>query len=212
MKTYEYILLDWDGNLAKTLDIWLDACRTVLHQHGLDLLDQEITAGFGSFPQYFKNFGITDIHVVFEQIDKRVKESLPEVDLYPGALEVLYELHESGKKLALITTSTHQNVHHLLQKHGMLGLFAAIVTANDTTKHKPDPEPLELALELLGGNKESAVMIGDSDKDILAATNTSVDSILFFPPEHAKFYDRSKLTALNPTYTVSDFRQILNII
>ena len=30
----QFILLDWDGNLAKTLDIWLNACRAPLEKRG----------------------------------------------------------------------------------------------------------------------------------------------------------------------------------
>lgn len=46
MKKYEYILLDWDGNLAKTLDVWLVAWRTVLNENGYFPSDEEITANF----------------------------------------------------------------------------------------------------------------------------------------------------------------------
>jgi hypothetical protein len=34
MKHYKYILLDWDGNLARTLDIWLAALKTPLEKRG----------------------------------------------------------------------------------------------------------------------------------------------------------------------------------
>jgi hypothetical protein len=30
MKQYEYIFLDWDGNIAHTLDLWPDALDEVL--------------------------------------------------------------------------------------------------------------------------------------------------------------------------------------
>lgn len=78
--------------------------------------------------------------------------------------------------------------------------------------HKPHPEPLEKALRLLGGTKTGAVMIGDSDKDLGAANNTGVDSILFYPSEHKKFYNLARLKQLNPTYVVDDFRQVLEIV
>ncbi len=55
-------------------------------------------------------------------------------------------------------------------------------------------------------------MIGDSDKDLGAANNFGIDSVLFYPPEHKKFYDIEKLKKLRPTYIVSDLRQILEIV
>ena len=42
MKEYKYILLDWDGNLAKTLDVWLVAIRTFLLNNDIRLPDIEI--------------------------------------------------------------------------------------------------------------------------------------------------------------------------
>ena len=76
----------------------------------------------------------------------------------------------------------------------------------------PHPAPLEKALDELNGNKAEAVMIGDSDKDIGAANNAGINSILFYPEAHEKFYDINDLQALKPTHTVADFRDIIDIV
>lgn len=55
-------------------------------------------------------------------------------------------------------------------------------------------------------------MVGDSSSDIIAAQNAGVDSVLFFPTEHAKFYDIKKLIALKPTHTIKDFRDIVLLV
>jgi phosphoglycolate phosphatase-like HAD superfamily hydrolase len=68
------------------------------------------------------------------------------------------------------------------------------------------------ALERLHAEPDQAIMIGDSDKDIGAATNAGIDSLLFYPAEHQKFYDIEQLLRLKPTYVVDDFRQIMQII
>jgi phosphoglycolate phosphatase-like HAD superfamily hydrolase len=70
----------------------------------------------------------------------------------------------------------------------------------------------KLTLPAFGGTKSQAVMIGDSDKDLGAANNAGIDSILFYPPEHKKFYDLDKLRQLGPTYIVDDFRKIVEIV
>ena len=212
MNKYDYILLDWDGNLARTLDIWLDACRVSLEKREIHLSDDEIATCFGAFVERFTQWGITDIEAMIEEIDKLAKQKLPGVELYPDALEVLEKLSARSKKLALITTSIHENVRHLLDKYDITHYFDVIIAADDTEHHKPHPEPLEKALEMLHGTKDKAVMIGDSDKDLGAALNAGVDSILFYPPEHKKFYDLATLSELKPTHVVDDFRQILEIV
>lgn len=212
MKTYQYILLDWDGNLAKTLDIWLDACRVALEKRDIHLSDLQIATSFGAPVEYFTKWGVTDIEAALNDMDTEAVKRLPDVELYPDALEVLETLKNSGKKLALITASLRQNVIIQLNKYDMSHYFDAIVTYEDCEHHKPHPEPLEKALMMLEGTKEDAIMIGDSDKDMGAGQNAGVDTILFYPPEHAKFHTLDELKKHNPTYIVSDFRDVVRIV
>ncbi|HSX07973.1 MAG TPA: HAD-IA family hydrolase [Candidatus Saccharimonadales bacterium] len=212
MKKYEYILLDWDGNLAKTLDIWLDAVRNVMEEHGIHKSDSEIGASFGQIVKHFEEWGLADPWAAFVDADRMAKRMLPEVELYPDALIVLSELHKAGKHLALITTSPRENVEHLLEKYELRQIFETVITGDDVTQHKPHPEPLEKALAELGGSKELAVMIGDSGNDLGAAQSFGVDSILFFPEEHHKFYDYKVLCALKPTHVVDDFKRVLEVV
>jgi pyrophosphatase PpaX len=212
MTRYQYILLDWDGNLAKTLDIWLDAYRVVLEKRGMHFTDEEIATGFGIPRKRFQEWGITDVQVALDEMDAYARAHLPNVDLYPDALPVLEALREAGKKTALITTSLHANVKLLLEKYDIEHLFDVVIAYDDTEQHKPHPEPLQKALSILGGNASDAVMIGDSDKDLGAAQNAGVDSVLFYPPEHSKYYQLDELKTHNPTYIVTDFREILDIV
>lgn len=208
----KYILLDWDGNLAKTLDIWLHACKQAIETQGIVKTDEEIGSSFGQFSRHMEEWGVPNIEQAINMADEIAKKELPEVELYPDALFVLSTLKTKGKKLALITTSPHENIEILLLKYDLLDTFDVIVAGDDTKNHKPHPEPLEKALSQLGGTKKEAVMIGDSDKDLGAAENAEVDSILFYPDEHKKFYDLKKLKKHNPTYVVNDFKQVIELV
>jgi len=211
-KTYQYILLDWDGNLAKTLDVWLEATHAPLKKRGIEISDKQIAMQcFGRPIEGYAELGVKDVDAAITEMDALSKKMLPEVELYPDALYVLEKLKKSGKQTALITTSPRANVIHLLDKYNIHHFFDIVIANEDTVRHKPHPEPLEKALALLGGSKKEAVMIGDSDKDIGAGSNAGIDSILFYPDAHEKFYDLDELKAFNPTYTVRDFREILDL-
>ncbi len=213
MKNYQYILLDWDGNLAKTLDVWLEACRAPLEKRGLKLTDEEIAASFGMFEEHVKKWGFaSEVDMIADEADEIAAHKLPHVDLYPDALEVLGRLKEANKKTAVVTTSMHSQIKDAQNSHDMLVLFDAIVAWDDVTHHKPNAEPIEKALEALGGSKEQAIMVGDTEKDILAGQNAGIDTVLYYPPEHAKFYDIDKLKSHNPTYVIEDFRLLLDIV
>lgn len=213
MKNYQFVLFDWDGNLAKTLDIWLLATRAPLEKRGIQVSDRTIGIQcFGRPIEGYTELGIKDIDAAITEMDQLAKKLMPEVELYPDALFVLETLKKQRKQTALITTSQRDKVLHLLDKYNIHNFFDVVITSEDTTHHKPHPEPLNKALEKLGGNKENAVMIGDSDKDIGAANNANIDSILFYPDAHEKFYDLDDLQKLKPTHTVRDLRQIIGIV
>jgi pyrophosphatase PpaX len=156
--------------------------------------------------------GITDVDAMVTEADAIATREVPNVELYPDALTTLEALQKAGKKVALVTTSRHDQIDPLLEKYHLKGLFNVVVSGDDVSNHKPDPEAIEKAIELLGGTKEETVMAGDSGSDIKGATNAGVDSILFFPTEHAKFYDIEKLKQLQPTYIVDDFRDIVSLV
>ncbi len=127
VSNYEYILLDWDGNLAKTLDIWLDACKEPLEKRGLKLSDEEVASSFGAFAKHIKQWGFDDIEAIIDEADMIAKQKLPNVELYPETLEVLESLQAAGKKLALITTSPHENIKPMLDKYNIGQFFMTIV-------------------------------------------------------------------------------------
>lgn len=211
MKKYKYILLDWDGNLARTLNLWLDALRVPLEKRGYSFTDEQIGANFTVFRQRMNALSVGDIDTIIEEADEIVTRDYPNLELYPDALVTLETLHTAGKKLALVTTSRHDQVDPLLIKYNLHNLFDIVICGDDVSEHKPHPEPIEKALDAFGAKKEESIMVGDSASDIDGAHNAGIDSILFFPSEHAKFYDIEKLRKLQPTHIVDDFRKIVHI-
>lgn len=211
MKQYKYILLDWDGNLARTLDVWLAALKVPLERRGIYLTDEEIGANFMVFKERMEARGVEDVDAIIDEADVIATREVPNVELYPDAIVVLAGLKKAGKLIVLVTTSRHDQIDPLLSKYNMNVLFDFVVCGDDTVCQKPNPEPLEKALALLGAHsdKDAAVMVGDSSADIEAANNAGIDSILFYPPSHSKYYDLGKLREYGPTYVVHDFRELV---
>lgn len=204
MKKYGYFIFDWDGCLAKTLEVWLRAYKDMYAEYGVYPTDLEIARRFGE-PYQHVAFGVTD-EAFLPKIKARAEVALEAVELYPGARQLLQAL--KGRPVALVTGShLRRNVEHSLAKYGVDGCFDVIITGQDVTNPKPDPEGINKALEVLGGTPETAVMVGDSHKDLEAAQNAGIDSLLTYPPEHNIFYDLKDLQRHNPTYTVRSFAE-----
>jgi HAD superfamily hydrolase (TIGR01509 family) len=212
MKTYEYILFDWDGCLAMTLDIWIESFKEVFAEYKLYPSDQEITTIAFLNWEGPRQLGITDTELFKTKMKQRVSEKSNGVLLYDGVVETLKKLKAKNKKLALLTTSLEDLISPALEQYELRLYFDTILTAESVTMHKPDPQVIELAITHLKGNKESAIMIGDSVSDLGAAKNAGIDSILFYPKHNERFYTMDALNAYSPTYIVTAFTKILDIV
>lgn len=208
-------MLDWDGNIAQTLNMWPEAMGIVLRQRGFDFTKKECIQICGGTVAYLTSHGYmstAESEEVLRDATEIVKERLPQLELYPDALDVLRDLKESGKKLALITSSFHRVLDPVLTKFELDEIFDVVLCSEDVENIKPHPEPLHKALKQLGGTPAEAIMIGDSDKDILAGHNAGLDSVLFFPVEHQEIYNLEEFMGHAPTYVVSNFWDVSKIV
>lgn len=82
--------------------------------------------------------------------------------------ETLLFLKEQQKKLA-VATNRAQSVHALLRVQGVTHFFDKVVSTQDVSKPKPDPEGLKLILQHARVSVHDALFIGDSYSDWLAA-------------------------------------------
>lgn len=80
-----------------------------------------------------------------------------------------------------------------------------VLSADDVTKHKPDPEGIEKCISELDGIKAQTVILGDSKSDL------GVDSILNYPDSHNVFYDIGHLKTYKPTHIFKSFSEIKNL-
>lgn len=212
MKQYKYALFDWDGTIVKSLDVWLYCLKKQLDDHGYNFNDKDIGANYELFRQHAQSLGVTNVDKIIDLASKNVTQQMHGVDPCDGAKELLITLKVFGIKVALVTTSTHAQVDPLLAKFYLDDKFDAIVCGDDVKQQKPNPESASMALKLLDGNPEHAVMIGDSATDIIFSRNSALDSILFHPRRYSVFYNLTELKELQPTYIVNDLRDVSNLI
>jgi pyrophosphatase PpaX len=128
----------------------------------------------------------------------------------PGILDLLKELKARGYKTGIVTSRLRHTTEMGLQKYDMEQYFDTIVTCDDTDKHKPDPEPVEIALKRLGSKPEEAVMIGDSIFDILCARGAGVKSVLV--SWALAISDGDKTGENEPDYIIDKAEDLLKIL
>lgn len=187
------ILFDWDGTLAQTLEVWLRTFKEAYALVDVHPTDKEISGLFGKWDAYV-DLGVRpeDVETYLAHLDT-VYEHLEKVELYPHVRTVLGKLQNDGYELGLVSTSTRKMLDSALKANKIEHMFEVIISADDTDKHKPDPTPLYIALERLGGEIDKTIFVGDSDKDTGAATNANIPLLLFSPKVHDLYYNLKEL-------------------
>jgi phosphoglycolate phosphatase len=114
---------------------------------------------------------------------ERVAEALPiyskhwdatmldDVELMPGARELLEQLKAAGLASAVFTNKRGPSSRAVCDHLGLTPLLAGIFGATDTPWLKPDPRFARRVLEILAATPESTCLVGDSPYDCEAARN-----------------------------------------
>lgn len=211
-RSYRYIFFDWDGCLADTLQSWLDGYRAALGKRGLYPTDAVIVRELFNDWAGPERFGVPDAPRFIEEMAAHLERNLAAVRPNPHVPEVLRELKSRGKTTALLTASRRRLVEPVLEASGLVDSLDLLLTVEDVRRHKPHPEVIEKALALLAADREEALIVGDSDKDIQTGRNSEITTVLYFPESNRRFYDLDLLKSCEPDYVIGDFRDLLPIV
>lgn len=88
---------------------------------------------------------------------------------YPGIGDLVVHLDAAGVRTGVVTSKREPAALATLASVGLAGRVPLLVSALDTRRHKPHPEPLLRALRLLGAHPGEAVYVGDAVVDLRAA-------------------------------------------
>jgi pyrophosphatase PpaX len=175
-------LFDFDGTLVDTTELIYQSMR---HAAG-DVLGREISreilmANVGQpLPRQMELLSAEHAEELLESYrlhneehhDTLIKE-------FPGVEESLARLRASGVRVAVVTSKRRFSVEMALEAFPGLGeVVDRWLTMEDTTEHKPRPEPLLKGLEFLGNvPPEEAAYVGDSPFDVAAAKAAGIPSV-----------------------------------
>ena len=178
---FRIVLFDLDGTLIDSGPIILasmqHAVGTVL---GREIPPSELQMTIGGQGIVAQMTAIDAGHVdelleAYKEHNDGLHETL---EAFDELLALLPGLKAEGRKLGIVTAKRHRTVGLALDRFPTLAAaFDVVVGYEDTSRHKPDPEPVLLAIERLGGTPDEAVYVGDSPFDIGAARAAGVFAV-----------------------------------
>jgi phosphoglycolate phosphatase len=96
---------------------------------------------------------------------------------YPGLLDALDRLQADGVRLTIVTNKFESFALKLLDETGLLGRFAAVIGGDTMGKGNAKPSAMPIREMIVRAGGGSAVFLGDSIYDMLAARNAGIPSI-----------------------------------
>lgn len=169
------VLFDLDGTLINTNELIIASfLHTLDHYFPNEYTREKVINFIGPSLHYtFSNLNpdkveeMTNMYRTFnyEKHDELVEE-------YETVKETVKALFEKGYKLGIVTTKRSDTARMGLKLTGLDPYFSVLVGVDDVEKPKPDPEPLLKALHQLNSTPERAIMVGDSQYDVLGGKNT----------------------------------------
>ncbi len=185
MKT-KALIFDFDGLIVDTELPDYESWQEVYRSHGCDLAVEKwglIVGGTGA-----SDF---DPHTHLEELcgqkldreevwisrRKQYLDSISEQPVLPGVLDYLDEAERLGLKLGLASSSPENWVRGHLARLGLYQRFAAVKTADDVTRTKPDPELYVAILDELRLKADQAVVFEDSPNGVKAASAAGIFTV-----------------------------------
>jgi HAD superfamily hydrolase (TIGR01509 family) len=181
------IVFDFDGVLADSEPIHLRVYQEILEPHGIHL-DRatycEKYLGFddeGAFQQIAADhqllLGDEEIEMLIEQKSRRFQELVSSRNvLYPGAVPCAHRLGAAWP-LGIASGALRDEIELMLSGAALLDAFRFIVSAGDTERTKPAPDPYLRAAELHGVPPAACVAVEDSHWGLQSARAAGMRTI-----------------------------------
>ncbi len=191
---FRTVVFDLDGTLIDSEDLILASFRHTMRSHlGTAPPDESWRRTIGRpLAVQVRDFARSDAEaeaMIRTYTDHNLSEHDRLVRPFEGIREALEELRRRGRTLAIATSKRRVATRMGLSACGLPeDWFASIVTADDVTRYKPDPEPVLRALSESGEERtERVVYVGDSVHDMRSgrAAGVRTAAVLWGPNDRA---------------------------
>lgn len=179
--SFEAIIFDMDGVLLDTEDAMMNASIAGFADYGVTVCKEDFVPFFGTgsvgyFGGVAAKYGLSySPELAKHMYDKYLEIAKDEVIIYPGVSEKIRELHEEGFRIAVASSAAAIKVYANLDIAGIKrDWLQYVVTEDDITRNKPDPEIFLKAANGLGVAPEKCLVCEDSFSGVRAAVSAGM--------------------------------------
>ncbi|NOR74555.1 MAG: HAD-IA family hydrolase [Draconibacterium sp.] len=209
MKNYSAYLFDLDGTLVDSEKLkgkaLAETCKLFGGSVEASIYKEVMGESWFHVTNHF--FKVAKIEPKFDKFNTEFKSIYQELlrselDPNPNIVELLTKLKAKGKRLGVVSSAAPWMVSQILTQLKLAEFFEIVITNEQVTKQKPDPEAYLLALKMLSLPAFDVLVFEDSNAGLLAAKNANCDSIAF---RHEFNVNNDFSLAIR---VISDFREV----
>lgn len=193
-------VFDLDGLMFNTEDIFDLAGHELLQRRSLQMTDEIRNSMLGRrAPEAFQN--LIDLTGLEEPMDSLIEEARviftgmldDHLQPMPGLFDLIDHLTHLPLPVAVATSSHRDYVEDVLGRYELLKMFDTMLTMEDVTRGKPDPEIYLLAADRLGVSPTELIVFEDSEAGTKAASAAGAVTISV-PHRYTASHDFSSAT------------------
>ncbi len=174
---YNTIIFDVDGTLIDTEKAVLGSLQKMLktdYEKSVPIEDLYFVLGIpGS--NSLSQLGISDIDKANERWNYFMKDFFQSIKVFEGIKELLKVLKSKDTLQGIVTSKTNEELINDFVPFGLSSYLTHTVCADDTERHKPNPDPLLKFLDISGADPKKSIYIGDTVYDYECARDAGID-------------------------------------
>jgi pyrophosphatase PpaX len=176
------VLFDLDGTLLDSIELLVGSMQHAFAgREGPRPSVEEWIAGIGTpLRTQLREFASSDedLEAIVERYrDWQQAHHDSMLRCYDQVIDTLKILHARGHPLGVVTSKMNDLMNRGLEHVGIARFMSVAVGYNSATRHKPDPEPVRVALTSLGYEPHESIFVGDSPHDMLSGNAAGVTTI-----------------------------------
>lgn len=172
---YHNLIFDLDGTLIDTEDAVLKTWQLTLKEYHYSYSLDELRCVLGITTKSALDLLHVTADSYFEQNwMKNYERFAAEAKFFPGTEEMLLALKSGGHSLGVVTSRCRKEYNDYFGVFHLEELFDRIVCADETTRHKPNPDPIYKYAELEKAELPACIYIGDMPTDMECAQKAGI--------------------------------------
>lgn len=197
LNKYQGFIFDLNGTMIDDMQYHINAWHRILNELGAGIsLERTKEECYGKnhelleriFPGRFTEEEKNELSIAKET--KYQEEFKPHLKLIDGLDDILQQAHTTGIKMAIGSAAITYNIDFVLDGLQIRHYFDAIVSADDVTTSKPDPETFLKCAEALHIPAAGCIVFEDAPKGVEAALNAGMDCLIITTMHDEQEFER----------------------